>query len=87
MTSFVMISPTVAVIAFVAEHPLIQDSLSLIRNFHTPVDLTFGFAFVKIVVNSCHAVVLEPVPATDAKQLKCILISELLDGTKYGTHI
>lgn len=71
MTSLVMISPTVAVIAFVG-HPLIQDSLNLNHNFHTPV----GFAFVKIVVNSCYVVVPElvpePVPATDAKQLKCM---------------
>lgn len=86
MQSFVMISLAVVVIAFV-EHPSIRDSSNLTGNFHTPVGLQFGFAFVKIVVNSCYAVVPELVPATDAEQLKCILISWLLDGTKNGTHI
>lgn len=70
MPSLVTISPTVVAIAFV-EHPLIQDSLNSMGNFHTLVGLRVGFAFVKIVVNSCYAVVVpEPVPATDAEQLK-----------------
>ena len=63
----------VVVIAFA--NPLIPDSLNLMNNFHILVGLPFDFAFVMIVVNSCHAVGPEPVPATDAKQLKCILIS------------
>lgn len=74
MQSFVMISLAVAVIAFV-EPPLIPDSLNLTGNFHTPVGCQFGFAFVKIVVNSCYAVELGLVPATDAEQLKYVLIS------------
>lgn len=67
-----MISLAVAATAFV-ERPSIPDSLNLTGNFRTPVGLRFGFAFVKIVVNSCYAVGPELVPATDAKQLKCIL--------------
>lgn len=66
-----MISPTVVVTAFV-EHSLIQDSLNLTDNFRIPVGLQFGFAFVKIVVNSCYVVVLLRCSATDAEQLKCV---------------
>lgn len=73
-----MIAPMAAVIAFAIEHSLIQDSLHSTDNCHMIVDL----AFVKIVVNSCCAVVPALVPATDATQLKCIRISELMDDTE-----
>lgn len=73
MPNFGMISLAVVVIAF-AELPSIPDSLNLTGSYHTPVGLQFGFAFVKIAVNSCCAVVPVLVPATDAEQLKCILV-------------
>lgn len=66
-----MISLTVVVTALM-EDSLNQDSMhSMVGNltkFHNLVGLSFGFAFVRIFVNSYFVVGLElgPVPATDA---------------------
>lgn len=74
-------SQAAVVIAF-AEYSLIPDSLCLMDNFHILDDLSFGFAFVRIVASRCFvaALVLELVPATDATQLKVSSI-RLVSGT------
>lgn len=73
-----MISLTVVGIAFAIEHPSIRDSLHSMDNCHTLV----GFAFVRIVVNSCCAAAPEPVPATVAKRLKRAFISQIIGRHK-----
>lgn len=60
----------VAVIEFAEYLPY---SLCLMDNYHSFDGLSFGFAFVKIVMNNwSYVVVLElaPEPAIDAKRLK-----------------